>query len=114
MQSPGEHRNWISSVNLQAVTMALAIVAALTLGGAQTAPAQTFTVIHTFTGGTDGAAPDAGLTLDAAGNLYGTASAGGNGFSGTVYKLTHRGTGWTFNPLYNFAGGNDGVVPLPE
>ena len=112
MQSPEEQRNWISSASLQAAGMVMAIVAALVLVGAQTAQAQTFTVIHTFTGGIDGAAPEAGLTLDGAGNLYGTASAGGTGLSGAVYKLSHRGTGWTFNPLYNFAGGNDGATPI--
>jgi len=34
------------------------------------------TVLHTFTGGTDGANPWAGLTADGHGNLYGTAQAG--------------------------------------
>jgi len=43
---------------------------------AQSAQAQSFTVLHSFTGGADGASPAAGLTLDKAGNLYGTASAG--------------------------------------
>ena len=36
------------------------------------------TVLHTFTGGADGAGPDAGLFPDAAGNLYGTAFSGGD------------------------------------
>ncbi|MGO9516521.1 MAG: choice-of-anchor tandem repeat GloVer-containing protein [Candidatus Korobacteraceae bacterium] len=82
---------------------------------AQTAQAQTYKVIYTFTGGADGATPYAGVTLDKAGNLYGTAFFGGdlacdapNG-CGTVYKLTHKGSGWTFNPLYSFAGGSDGA-----
>jgi len=39
--------------------------------------AQTFQVLHTFTGADDGAIPLAGLIMDAAGNLYGTASGGG-------------------------------------
>ena len=112
MKSCGEHRERISSVNLRAAAVAMAIVAALTVAGAHMAQAQTFSVIHTFTGGMDGAAPAAGLTLDAAGNLYGTASAGGNAGAGAVYKLTHRGTGWTFSPLYNFGGGDDGVAPI--
>lgn len=111
MQIPGKHESWISSVTLTAAAIAMAIVAALTMLGAQIAQAQTFTVLHTFTGGTDGKAPEAGLTLDAAGNLYGTASAGGSG-SGTVYRLTHKGSGWTFSPLYNFAGGDDGATPI--
>jgi hypothetical protein len=35
-------------------------------------------VLHAFTGGNDGGYPQAGVTLDAAGNVYGTASQGGN------------------------------------
>ena len=38
------------------------------------AQAQTFTVLHTFTGAQDGGQPLAGLAIDGAGNLYGTAS----------------------------------------
>jgi uncharacterized repeat protein (TIGR03803 family) len=36
------------------------------------------TVLHSFTGGADGADPAAGLIMDKAGNLYGTAELGGN------------------------------------
>lgn len=36
------------------------------------------TVVHNFTGGADGAFPFAGLTLDSAGNLFGTAEEGGD------------------------------------
>jgi uncharacterized repeat protein (TIGR03803 family) len=51
------------------------------------------TVLHSFNGSSDGANPMGGLTRDAAGNLYGTASGGGDlncGFSGcgTVFKVT--------------------------
>jgi uncharacterized repeat protein (TIGR03803 family) len=35
------------------------------------------TLLYSFTGGTDGAQPMAGLTIDAAGNLYGTTAYGG-------------------------------------
>ena len=52
------------------------------------------TVLYNFQGPTaDGAAPNAGIIFDAAGNIYGTTSVGGiNGESylngGTVFKLT--------------------------
>jgi hypothetical protein len=83
------------------------------------AHAQTFTVIHSFTGNQDGAQPFDTLTLDS-GNLYGTASAGGNKDSqtqcvilgcGTVFKLTRHNSAWTLNPLYIFLGGSDGAAP---
>jgi len=53
------------------------------------------TVLHTFSGGADGAAPHAGLTIDEAGNLYGTTAGGGdnncdpgNYGCGVVFKIT--------------------------
>lgn len=52
------------------------------------------TVLHTFSGGTDGANPNAGLVQDLEGNLYGTASDGGElscnppGGCGVVFKTS--------------------------
>jgi uncharacterized repeat protein (TIGR03803 family) len=46
-----------------------------------------YTVLHRFTGN-DGANPQAGLTLDKKGNLYGTTIQGGKGFYGVVYEIT--------------------------
>ena len=90
--------------------LALAIVFGLTVVASPKAQAQTYQVIHTFTGGGDGAAPQAGVTLDAAGNLYGTTYSGGAGY-GTVYRLKRSGSNWLLNPLYTFAGGSDGANP---
>jgi hypothetical protein len=73
--------------------------------------AQTFTLLHTFTGGADGAEPYAGLTIDRGGNLYGTALGGGCG-NGTVFKIIHKNGAWIFNPLYCFTGGSDGNAPV--
>ena len=99
--------------SLRATAVALVVVLALTPFAAQSVYAQTFTVLHSFTGGSDGGNSWAGLTIDRAGNLYGTASSGGTHQGGTVFKLTRAGTGWTFNPLYSFAGGsNDGLGPI--
>jgi uncharacterized repeat protein (TIGR03803 family) len=70
--------------------------------------AQTFSVIHNFTGGSDGGNPVAGFTVDAKGNLYGTTTAGGASGVGTVIKVAGDGTEVV---LHSFAGGTDGATP---
>jgi hypothetical protein len=76
----------------------------------QPALPQTLTVLHTFTGGADGGNPYAGLPIDAAGHLYGTAENGGTGY-GTVFEVNRARSGWTFAALHKFAGGIDGANP---
>jgi uncharacterized repeat protein (TIGR03803 family) len=49
------------------------------------------TVLHTFAGGRDGSVPQGGLSMDAAGNLYGVTSAGGNHEFGTAFKISKDG-----------------------
>src|SRR5579875_3796713 len=98
------------SASYSRVALYLAIVGAafcLTLP----AQAQTFTVLHNFTGGADGGNPYAGLTMDGGGNLYGTASVGGAGGGGTAFELSHRGSGWVLSVLRSFQGGGDGGLP---
>ena len=51
--------------------------------------------------------------MDKAGNLYGTASIGGSTNNGTVFQLSHKGSGWVFTPLYSFQGSPDGTDPGP-
>ena len=111
MTNPRQLRSLTLGLSVGAATgaLALAIVFLLTFVATQAAQAQTFNVIHTFTGGQDGGGPHAGLTMHGAGNLYGTALLG-LGY-GTVYELKHKGSGWVFNPLYSFAGGSDGAYP---
>jgi len=82
----------------------------LTVTANQITQAQTYTVLHSFTNATDGANPTAGVTIDRAGNLYGTTSHGGIGH-GTVYKLQRKGSSWALNPIYSFAGGAEGASP---
>ncbi|HKD84214.1 MAG TPA: choice-of-anchor tandem repeat GloVer-containing protein [Terriglobales bacterium] len=77
----------------------------------QPVQAQTFSVLHYFTGGSDGANPIAGVTLGASGTLYGTTYQGGTSGEGVVFKLTQRGSGWTLSPLHEFAE-PDGAFPL--
>jgi len=75
---------------------------------------QTWTesVIYNFAGTTDGVNPAGTLTMDSAGNLYGTTYGGGANGWGTVFKLTTSGSGWTKTILYNFQNGNDGRAPV--
>lgn len=113
MHSKQRLQNLLSRTVLRAatVTLAMAMVFALTVALSQATQGQTYTVIHTFTGGADGASPQSGLTIDAAGNLYGTAIGGGGGGYGAVFKLHHVNSGWIFTPLYAFTGSNDGAEP---
>jgi uncharacterized repeat protein (TIGR03803 family) len=69
----------------------------------------TFTVLHSFTSGSDGENPNAGVIADEAGNLYGTTGGGGNAGGGTIFKIAPDGTETV---LYNFQGGSDGGEPL--
>jgi uncharacterized repeat protein (TIGR03803 family) len=102
----------IHRLGLRPATVALTLMFALTFFIASSAQAQTFKVIYNFTGGQDGAYPEAGLTMDKGGNLYGTAYQGGGTNRGTVFKLAHKGSGWVFSPLYSFTGREDGGAPI--
>jgi uncharacterized repeat protein (TIGR03803 family) len=74
-------------------------------------------VLYSFTGGGDGLDPHGGVTLDSAGNLYGTTVAGGfGGFCagdgcGVVFELSPSDGAWTETTLYSFHGLNDGFGP---
>jgi uncharacterized repeat protein (TIGR03803 family) len=72
----------------------------------------TETILHNFAGATsDGSAPDGDLLL-AAGNIYGTTSAGGSHSAGTVFEMKNSSGTWSESILYNFAGGTgDGGGP---
>jgi uncharacterized repeat protein (TIGR03803 family) len=97
--------------SFRSATPAITACIALCLAALAT-QAQTFTVLHTFTRGSDGGIPMAGLIADRAGNLYGTASTGGTAAGcGTVFQLKPSGSSWLFTPLYAFRGGIDGCTP---
>ena len=71
--------------------------------GAAVAAEQTLYSFCPQRGCIDGARPEAGLTMDGAGNLYGTALIGGNvNNAGVVFELVRTGSGWTQNILYSF------------
>jgi uncharacterized repeat protein (TIGR03803 family) len=110
-----------------------ALYGATTLGGGANAPACNFgsvvrgcgtvfkltpgvahpkhyteSVLYAFQGGSDGAAPQAGVIADASGALYGTTQLGGTGY-GTVFKLSPAGSTYTESVMYAFHG--DGQAP---
>jgi len=69
---------------------------------ATTTQAQTVTLLHDFTNGADGYYPTTGLAVNRAGNLYGTAG------PAAVFRMSHRGSGWIFTPIYSFTNVPDG------
>ena len=74
----------------------------------------TESVLHSFTGGADGALPHGGLIFDSVGNLYGTANGGGYNDNGVVFKLAPNPDGtWTESVLHTFAG-PDGSSPVGD
>ena len=74
--------------------------------------AGTLTVLWIFADGSDGGNPEGGLILGQDDNFYGTTSTGGSSGAGTVFKIKATKNSASLTTLYNFAGGNDGAVPL--
>lgn len=70
----------------------------------------TQSVIHTFTGGTDGSGPGSPVSFDKHGNLYGMAPTGGAKGFGVVFQMTPGSSGtWKFRVIHTFTGGVDGL-----
>lgn len=89
---------------------AFSMVLLIGIAATSPAPAQTLTVLHSFTNSPDGAQPYASVVRDAAGNLYGTTFGGGSfgpvAPGGTVFKVDKAGEETV---LLSF----DGVVGAP-
>jgi uncharacterized repeat protein (TIGR03803 family) len=69
----------------------------------------TESILLSFNGSTDGTAPQAGLIMDAGGNLYGNTA-----INWTVFELTPPTTSggpWTESILWVFGNGTDGAQP---
>jgi uncharacterized repeat protein (TIGR03803 family) len=60
-----------------------------------------FTILHSFTGGSDGRFPTAALLLATDGNFYGTTEGGGSAKSGVIFKINPKGD---FSVVYSFDG----------
>jgi uncharacterized repeat protein (TIGR03803 family) len=70
--------------------------------------AQTFSVIHNFTGGLDGNGPTARLTISRGGFFYGTTALGG------AFELKNDGSGWILVPLASLGSSWAGVTIGPN
>jgi uncharacterized repeat protein (TIGR03803 family) len=75
----------------------------------------TETVLHGFSGASDGWQPDATLVFDSKGNLYGATGRGGSNACangcGVLFELTPAGGSWTYSVPYAFTGASDGAFP---
>jgi len=69
----------------------------------------TLTRLYSFTGGSDGLNPEAGLVQGSDGDFYGTTEQGGTDDFGAVFKISANGT---LTRLYSFTGGKDGTFPV--
>jgi uncharacterized repeat protein (TIGR03803 family) len=62
-----------------------------------------YRVLHSFDGNAEGGTPVTQLVIDTAGNLYGTAVAGGSNFGGTAFELSPGADkSWTYTVIQNF------------
>ncbi len=72
------------------------------------------TVLYSFSNAS-GYLPTSGVIFDSAGNLFGTALAGGSPpdplLVGVVFQLTPSGTGWTESIIHTFTDAPDGAYP---
>jgi hypothetical protein len=92
--------NWtlaIAAIRIRVGPSLLLLLLLFMTLGAQSAHGQNYSVIHDFDG-LDSAFPAYGVTMDSAGNLYGTTM-------DTVFRMSHRGSGWDWLALYKFTGG---------
>jgi len=67
-----------------------------------------FAALYTFTDGSDGASPYAGLTLGPNGNFYGATCGDDSTTYGNVFEMTPNGA---LTNLYSFTGRNDSASP---
>jgi len=74
----------------------------------------TFKVIYSLRGlfKNQNCGPRASLSIDAAGNLYGTTACDGANGYGSVFKLTNTQNGWAYTALRDFAADGKGANPF--
>ncbi len=72
-------------------------------------PGGAFTMLHQFTGSTEGGNPYAGLTIGPDQRFYGAGFVGGSTYSGALFSMTASGS---VQGLYSFTGAGDGLNPV--
>ena len=85
------------------------------VGLAGSAGAWTESLLYSFMGVNDGAAPSVGVVFGNGGVLYGTTAIGGPANAGTVFSLAppkSANGAWTESVLYAFTGGSPGIGVL--
>ncbi|MGO9303039.1 MAG: choice-of-anchor tandem repeat GloVer-containing protein [Candidatus Korobacteraceae bacterium] len=68
----------------------------------------TFSLLNSLYGG---GGPLSALTMDAAGNLYGTTQSDGEYGLGNIFELSPGQSGWTYTDLHSYADSDDGQRP---
>ena len=72
-----------------------------------------FTTLYSFAGPSNyNCGPWTSLTMDTAGNLYGTTFLGGAHQLGNVFRLSNTPNGWVYTSLHDFTEGADGGQPI--
>jgi len=72
-------------------------------------------LLYRFQGSSDGEGPYGYLTMDKAGNIYGTTYSGGTYNNGTVFEITPTKSGeWKEQVLHSFGASGDGLNPSAE
>ncbi len=121
MHAPGHFPQYPGRNRFSAAVLAFLLLPASNFAQ----PAYKQTILHTFTGGSDGGQPQGILVADGNGNLYGTTMTGGNTTApqcafaqvtgcGVVFELSPPAAGstaWTEHVLYKFKGAADGMWP---
>jgi uncharacterized repeat protein (TIGR03803 family) len=101
IRNPKHHNTRLPSLSRRMPLAILAFASVLALG--QLATAQTFQVLHDFTGHLDGGTPPYTLAQDSAGRFYGTAAQGGLNGTGVVFRFQRQNANWILTPLYDFS-----------
>jgi uncharacterized repeat protein (TIGR03803 family) len=102
---------------LDVIIVTLAILPFLSLTARGKTIATSESVLWSFDHQPDGVGPQAGLTMDTNGNLYGTTLGGGAHGEGAVFELTpptNSGESWNESIIWSFNRGSDGNQPMGD